>query len=413
MSSSLVCCCFRSSACTVGLRPCGCWGGSTGWRQAGWSGCRDRGRRGMRRGRKTFSAVWLSQGDQHYPHIVYRRKAELLEMLGEWDRAEAIHRGNLEWLKGHGYRHQAAVSRMNLGWIMNRRGLGREGLTLLEEAEGVLESDGTDYDRCNVHNKIGNVCYRLGDYQRAESHFGRSLEISLKRGDLEQEANALNNLGNVYGDLGDLDRALEHYQKSYEIGERTRDVYNNAKTAGNLGWCYYAKNDLSRAMEWYQRSASVAGQCGDRHLLSVALGNMAAIFIGRGEFQEAERHVDRRLEIAREIGDKRGLSISLSHRGHILREKGELRAAEDSLGQAVSLARELDARYFLSMFLNERAQLLLEMARIDEAVACNEEALAIATEMGVGKLVDDATKLRTRLLSGDAGPLDSEGRRKE
>lgn len=194
--------------------------------------------------------LWLGSGDDCYPYLVHRKKAELLEMLGEWDRAEAIHRKNLEWLGGHGFRHQAAISRMNLGWIINRKGKGKEVLALLEESEKILNEEGTRYDQCNIYNKIGNTCYRLGNYKRAEESFKKSLELSVGQSDLEQAANAENNLGNVYGDRGDIDIAMEHYRRSYDIGEQIRDVYNNAKTAGNIAWCLLAKGDLGRAMEW-------------------------------------------------------------------------------------------------------------------------------------------------------------------
>jgi len=55
--------------------------------------------------------LWVVYENDYYPLTVYRRQAELLGMLGRWDRAGEIHRINLECLERRGFRYQAAASR--------------------------------------------------------------------------------------------------------------------------------------------------------------------------------------------------------------------------------------------------------------------------------------------------------------
>lgn len=340
----------------------------------------------------------MDEGESYYPFWVHRSRAEILELIGEWDRALGIYREMVDRAGSCPDLECLALGRVSLGWLLHKKGDEPQALELLNKAEEYLGGRPAGDEYLSVLNKIGNIYNRLGENQRAVEIFDRSLELARRMGDRVCTSVTLNNLGNTWGDMGDYRRALEYYSQAYQIDLEAGDNYSASLDAGNMGWVYLEMEDRARALECWEKQMAWSEKFGDRHSVSIALGNMAAVHILQGDYQTGRWEVEARLKIAREMGDKKGQSLAYSYLASIHRACGERELAGEALTRAIGLAREIGLRNYLAVFLLEKADVLFEAGRPTEAEDICQESLEISEASGKADTAFKCRLLMARLL---------------
>lgn len=119
--------------------------------------------------------------------------------------------------------------------------------------------------------RLGSIYESRGEYELALREYEGAQEIDTK------EAAAYFALGNVYLRMKDYDRAESHYLRAIELRPEP-DFYNN------LGWLYMEKGDLALAREALGHAAgSTEGARG-----YVYLDTMGVLETRSGEYDKAE-----------------------------------------------------------------------------------------------------------------------------
>ncbi len=256
-------------------------------------------------------------------------------------------------------------------------------------------------------NLKGRISNRKGDFQEAEIHYKRVLQISKSLGHKLGLGIALNNLGSLMLNSLRLEEALEYLQQANELFESDahRTVYLT-----NLGEITALLGDLERSKEYIQQALVLDKKIGVGIIEPYTW--MVILLSRTREFHSASQY----LKSAKMIADSSGNPKDKAAYYHA---KGVLEAAEDatakaikSLTKALKIANEnnllewlirplLDiVRTYLSSFkLNEDEESLVKAAyHLDNLIQ-------IAKEQKLHSLNAEALLLRSELRAYD-GSID-------
>ncbi|CAF1511238.1 unnamed protein product [Rotaria sp. Silwood1] len=150
--------------------------------------------------------------------------------------------------------------------------LGRLMITLgeLEKAEAFYEllrestSENDKKEFAWIHNQLGYIKYKQGNYSDAEPFYTKACEIQEKMRpstDLDL-AVTYSNMGLLYTSLNDTSKALLYHQKALEIREKNLEVNHQdlATTYNNIGLVYDRRKEFSTALSYYEKTLKIYTQ---------------------------------------------------------------------------------------------------------------------------------------------------------
>ncbi len=137
---------------------------------------------------------------------------------------------------------------------------------------------------------LGGLQFLLGKPEQAIEHLNASFALSVEAGSQPDAAQALGSLAAVHLQLGDYETADEHARKALELLDGREDFLDEiGQSSLVLGRSLLERGRLDEAEEWF-RSADVAfeqmASVGHRAGVWVALGDLAE---RRGDDREAAR----------------------------------------------------------------------------------------------------------------------------
>ena len=115
----------------------------------------------------------------------------------------------------------------------------RDGLTLYQNTLKYSPGSG------RVHNNLGNIYLRKGDYDRALQEYKSAVEL---KPDL---AEGYFNLGEVYSRRKEYDRAVEQYKTAIELNPDLIGAYYG------LGIAYRGKGELDKAIKEWEKTLEI------------------------------------------------------------------------------------------------------------------------------------------------------------
>jgi tetratricopeptide (TPR) repeat protein len=96
----------------------------------------------------------------------------------------------------------------------------------------------------NIHNNLGDVYARNGNYEKAIEEFTKATQIN------PNYADAYHNLANTYGQIGNYNEAMANYQKALEFNPKLWQSYQNLGSIyADLGNFDLAAENMKKAIE--------------------------------------------------------------------------------------------------------------------------------------------------------------------
>ena len=277
-----------------------------------------------------------------------------------------------------------------------------------------------------AYNKLGSVCYALGDFNQAIEYHKQHLSITKQLGDRAGEGHAYENLGLAYHCLGDFNQAIKYAKQCLSIAgeplERLRalcvlghswylmgklfqamqfyqDYLDIAKHVGNrkseaaaytlIGIVHARRDDFNEATEYLEKALSIAKELRDQEIEAMVHAGFVQIFVKQGDFERAIEYNKKCLTMVQPSGQKIIEGTYLANLGHTYESSGDLHQAVDYYQRSTKIFKELrvlqadDASKII--FRNARQDIyqllcrtLLKLSKFDEALCAADQGRAEA-----------------------------------
>jgi tetratricopeptide (TPR) repeat protein len=236
-----------------------------------------------------------------------------------------------------------------------------EILRYLESAEEEFKAREDSESRIGLaitKNELGLFYEERGNYYAALTYFDDSHSILKEQNEYERGLKVLNNIGNIYYKLNNFDTALKTYYEAYNLSQNLVDkvlVFNN------IADVYLKLRNYERAFSILVKNAEFFQETQNDYGLSFVFSKLAKLYFEQGNkyFHLAKKYCHLALAIKRRnhfhqecIDDYELLSVIY------LREKA-YRVAEDNLIQGLNLVRTLGFTQREGFFLENMGNLFL------------------------------------------------------
>jgi predicted ATPase/DNA-binding SARP family transcriptional activator/DNA-binding CsgD family transcriptional regulator len=247
------------------------------------------------RGHHTEGRRWLEEllGKAPAAPITARAKAlvgagQLMELYGDYKRAEIITKERLRLYQELGDRKNIARSRADLGWIALAQGDLKRTRTLTESLVRNQESKASD-----VHGRrletLGWLAWDQGDLERGQSLLEDGLEMRRKSGDILGIVYGLINVGYAAMLQGDYERAKKLTEEGLRLSQELGDQPGIVSLLCNLGTIAQEQGDHERAAELFKESVKRNRKLGNRAILAELVEGIAGVLGAYGGAVRAAR----------------------------------------------------------------------------------------------------------------------------
>lgn len=250
----------------------------------------------------------------------------------------------------HNIIEHAAVERYDehcwkLAWYwtshLNRRGWMHEVLAVQRTAVLAAGRLGDRHALAHVHCELGHVSGRLGDYQAADEHLQRALELFTELGDLANVGQARYGFAVLRTQQNQYDDALDHAVEALRLRRSLADTAAIANSENSVGWilAHLGQPDAAlwycnRALEMHRESGTHGGVADTLDSIAYAYGQLA-------DYEHSIAHYEQALEMYRLVGDPQGEAQSRLHLGDIQFASQQPEAAQRSWEQALALLAQI------------------------------------------------------------------------
>ncbi len=140
-----------------------------------------------------------------------------------------------------------------------------------------------------IHNNLGIIHARLGDFEPAEYHQSLAVKSLSEIDDRRNLADALGELGNLQVLRGNTPAALPSFERAYHTARELNADVPASRWAGNLALSLVDAGRWDEAERWNNQARELKEKGKDQRGLTLLKETAAAIAIGRKQYPDAER----------------------------------------------------------------------------------------------------------------------------
>ncbi len=309
------------------------------------------------------------------------KKADILELIGDWTECERILQNALGLAGSTGDRLLLGRANNDLGNLLTLKGEYEEAKQYLEVAAVFFEEIDDQIGMFKVYGNLGNVYFRQGDYEKAKDYYKESLRISDELQRSDENYGIVSYLGLSLMNQGQYDEAIAIMKPQLERCEQSGNKQGIANIGINLGIVLFEKGENDEAMLHYEKGLKECEDLDNKFLTAIALGCMGKVLVKKGQFEPAQELYQRDLDLCRDLGDPQGLSITLGLMGDLLLEKGEFNEALKHLDEQLRLSEDLNYQKGIASALGSIGDAHFHKKDYDEAHQAFERAIRICEEI--------------------------------
>ncbi|MEO8448276.1 MAG: tetratricopeptide repeat protein [Gemmatimonadota bacterium] len=240
-----------------------------------------------------------------------------------------------------------------------------------------------DDDGCmRCHNLLGAISHERGSMDAAASHFGRALELSRARSDLQTGARASGNLASLAFLGGRLEEAASLLREADLAYQRLGDRRGLAETYHNLSIIYRNQGDVSGSVRASEQAVRHADEVDEAGLTSLTTAGLAEALVADGSYSNVPELLDRAARLAMAADDPAGVAEADRIRATLSLALGDYATALALADQAVAEALRLDSAQLQAESAIVAVRALRGLHRHNEAAALRGEAEAIFERLG-------------------------------
>jgi tetratricopeptide (TPR) repeat protein len=291
---------------------------------------------------------------------------------------------------------------LQLGQVLELTGEWTRAESVAREALDLAETVGDGGARGWSLAALAEVARKQGRYDEARGHLDAARQAFTDAHADDGLGRVLHLAGTLAAQQGDYDEAERRYRESLGIRERLDDRASMGGLYSNLGVIAEYRGDYEAARAANMRALELRTAVGDRWAIGVSENNLGMLAIHEQAWDEARDRFERSIRLNREIGDAWMVAIGQNNLGNALRGLGDLEAARREYGASLDAYRDFDDRWALA-FLLEDIGVLAALAGDDVAAhRVIGAAEAVRTAIGSPRAPGLESELSSALATGRA-----------
>jgi predicted ATPase/class 3 adenylate cyclase len=272
---------------------------------------------------------------------VLLRLGKVLELVGDWLRAEEVEREALTLAERLDDAASRAWCEVALAEVARKQGRYDEAAGLLESAARSFVAVSDDAGAGQVHHLAGTLAAQRGDYDAAVERYEASLEIRERLADVASMGGLLSNLGVVAEYRGDYDASREYHGRALALRTEIGDRWAIAVSHTNLGMIAVLQHQDGEARLHFEEAMRLNREVGDAWMVAISHNNLGNATRGLGEYETARLHYAASLRAYRDYDDKWAAAFLLEDIAVLAALLGELERAFELVGAADRLREEI------------------------------------------------------------------------
>lgn len=304
------------------------------------------------------------------------------------------------------------------GIALMNKGLKKESLASLDEAEQLAAKNGQLLVLANVNRVRGVLYYKSADYEQATANILRAISIYERNKVYVDLPICYSILASVNVVTGNPDESYRYYFKSFNL---IRSLLTKAESSFskedwdklhtnyidlcvNIGNYYEHSDKADMALKYYELGLSKPFATTNYNAYLILMTNASKIYYAKGNTAKARKMAQRALSLAREANLYREQSNALDHLGSF---SDHFTQANQYFVEAIALAKRAQDKDLLWKVLEHRAhsakkfgnykfafEAYQESRAIRDSIVTQENSVAINNLVSNHKLQDSTQKLK-------------------
>ena len=317
---------------------------------------------------------------------VLLKLGKVLELVGNWSRAEEIDRQALALAEALADDHSRAACETALAEVARKQGRFDEAFALLERAAERFGSLREEPGVARVFHLVGTIAAQRGDYDKAVESYGTSLAIRERMGDKASMGGLLSNLGVVAEYRGDYATGRAFYERALALRTEIGDRWAIGVSMNNVGINALNQESYLEAREWFTKSMHLCREVGDAWMVAIGLNNLGNANRGLGDYESARRHYADSLRAYSSYEDRWALAFLLEDIGILAALEGDPRSALVLIGAADASREAIQAPRAPSLEEDIATTIATSVASlaVEERTACRARGQALGLREAIG-----------------------------
>lgn len=215
--------------------------------------------------------------------------------------------------------------------------------------EAIELSNRTGYNKGLIYNYklLGNIYYRLQDYEKSITNYEICLEHLLKVSDYRTAMSCYLNIGAIFFTHGMNSRALDYYLMSLEYAQsNTKEkIYNN------IGLIYLKEKKLDEALSYFTKSLEIKESNNKQLGIAISYNNIGEVYMKMGKPNIAKVYFQKSYNISKIIDDREGIVFSLNNFGEISKSENNLDSTITFFKNALRISKEINNQMLIAQSL--------------------------------------------------------------
>ena len=310
---------------------------------------------------------------------VLLKLGKVLELVGNWQRAEQVDADAIVLAENLGDEHSRASCETALAEVARKQGRYDEALARLDRAAREFHALGDENGAAKVLHLAGTVAAQRGDYKTAVANYEESLAIRERAGDKAGMGSLLSNLGIVAEYRGDYERSREFHERALKLRTEIGDRWAIGNSTNCLGMIASLQKRYAEARDWFQKSMLLNREVGDTWMVAICHNNLGNATRGLGDYEVARRNYADSLRAYRAYDDKWALAFLLEDIGILAALRGDARLALELVGAADASREAIGATRAPSLEEEIREQLAptVSALSVHDRLSCRERGRSL------------------------------------
>jgi len=279
-------------------------------------------------------------------------------------------------------RSEAAATRF-VGEIHWRLGEFEQAESNLQQALAIATETSDRAQQARVLNVLGLLQWDLGNYDQALAWFDQAGALAATLGDRRLEGAVRNNVGLVHDERGEYLVSLDSYRQALALYDAADFPRGSGDTLGNIGGVYLLLGQFTEALDYYGKALAISEALGSVTSMSQDHGNVALCHLGLGDTVLALQHFDRAIELAKQAGSQQDIAFWTRGKANTLIRQGRFDQGLEHHRQAVAQYQALGARTEAVEAMYDLGRLHLALGDSVSAGQWFDSSLRLAREIGL------------------------------